>query len=277
MRNEHPLDHGPESDLRKPGDGQYGRSPQSVMRVIRILETLSAAPKPMSLADLSRVLATPKSSLAALLRGLADASFVIGSDGTYRLGASAFGLGSALVEAGRNLQTPDLIREGLRRLAALSGETVLFAVRVEDGMNMAYVDRIEGRNPIRYTVSLGDRRPLWCTAGGRALLSSDTDEAVRQYLNRLRPERRTSKTETDRRQLLDAILHARETGGAQTDGEYTDGVSAFASVIRDASGATLGALIIAAPSPHAQGRSAHFTSLVLEEAQALSRSLGYRG
>jgi hypothetical protein len=79
----------PESNLPKLDDGRRGRSPQSVTRVIKILETLSASPDPMSLADLSRALATPKSSLAALLRGLADADFVVASDGTYRLGGSA--------------------------------------------------------------------------------------------------------------------------------------------------------------------------------------------
>ena len=52
-------------------------SPQSVTRVIRLLEVLCASSEPVSLADLSRRLATPKSSLAALLRGLADEGFVL--------------------------------------------------------------------------------------------------------------------------------------------------------------------------------------------------------
>ena len=43
-------------------------SPQSVTRVIRILEALGASVRPMSLADLARALDGPKSSLAALLR-----------------------------------------------------------------------------------------------------------------------------------------------------------------------------------------------------------------
>jgi DNA-binding IclR family transcriptional regulator len=104
-------------------------SPQSVTRVINILEALCASPTPVSLADLSRALGTPKSSLAALLRGLAVADLVAASDGTYRLGRGAFGLGSALLEARRRLQSSDLVREGMRRLVDRSGETVLFAVR----------------------------------------------------------------------------------------------------------------------------------------------------
>src|SRR5262245_49668639 len=104
-------------------------SPQSVTRVIRILEVLCASPDPVGLAQLSRALKAPKSSVAALLRGLAEADFVVSSEGTYRLGPNAFGLGSALLEARRRLQSSNLVRDGMRRLAERSGETVLFAVR----------------------------------------------------------------------------------------------------------------------------------------------------
>jgi IclR family acetate operon transcriptional repressor len=78
-------------------DERGGQSPQSVTRVIRILEALCISPGPMSLADLARALDAPKSSLAALLRGLAEEDFVIGVDGAWRLGPGAFGLGSALL------------------------------------------------------------------------------------------------------------------------------------------------------------------------------------
>src|SRR3546814_18638408 len=65
----------------------------------------------------SRELGAPKSSLAALLRGLVEADFVVLTDNAYRLGPAAYGLGSALLEARRRLQSSDLLREGMRRLA----------------------------------------------------------------------------------------------------------------------------------------------------------------
>ena len=43
-----------------PGDERRSQSPQSVTRVIRLLEALCASDAPMSLADLSRALSTPK-------------------------------------------------------------------------------------------------------------------------------------------------------------------------------------------------------------------------
>lgn len=252
-------------------------APQSVTRVIQILEALCASAGPVSLAELSRALNTPKSSLSALLRGLAEAGFVVAVDGAYRLGAGAFGLGSALLEARRRVQSSDPVRDGMRRLAARSGETVLFAVRDEGGETLTYVDVIESRNTVRFAVSIGDRRPLYCTAGGRILLASGPDADARRYLDRLRPERLTRETETARRRLAEHIAAARDAGVAQTVDQAADGVTGTACAIHDAAGAVLGAVIVAAPSSRLQDRLAELARLVLEEGTAISRSLGYLG
>lgn len=257
-------------------DDRHANSPQSVTRVIHILEALCASPTPVSLADLSRALDTPKSSMAALLRGLAVAGFVVASEGTYRLGAGAFGLGSALLEARRQVESSELVREGMRRLAEQSGETILFAVRDADGETMTYVDIIESKKAVRFAVSRGDRRPLYCTSGGRALLAADSEDSVRRYLKQLKPNPLTAHTETNKRRLGEAIALARKTGVAQTVDQTSDGVVGTASVLRDATGTTVGALIVAAPSSRLQEGGAELARLTLEEAAAISRSLGYR-
>lgn len=258
------------------GVGARAASPQSVTRVVRLLEALCASSEPLSLADLSRRLATPKSSLAALLRGLAEEDFVIGADGTWRLGPGAFGLGSALAEARRRLQSSDLIRDGMRRLCAATGETVLFAVGDGEGDQLTYVDMVESRNVVRYSVSVGDRRPLYATAGGRALLATCSQDATDSYLRRLSAQAFTPATLVDRKALAAAIADAREQGVAQTVDQAADGVTGTASAIRDAAGLVLGALVVAAPTPRAQGRLEDLARLVRQEAADISRSLGFR-
>ncbi|KHK90642.1 IclR family transcriptional regulator [Novosphingobium malaysiense] len=251
-------------------------SPQSVTRVIRLLEALCASNEPVSLADLSRRLGTPKSSLAALLRGLADEDLVVASDGAWRLGPGAFGLGSALTEARRRLHSSDLIREGMRRLCETTGETVLLAVGDHEGDMVTYVDLVESRNVVRYSVTIGDRRPFYATAGGRALLSTCSPEAVSSYLKRVAPERLAETTEIDLEALEQAVERARKDGYAQTVDQAAQGVTGTASVIRDAAGGVVGALVVAAPSERAQGRLDQLARQTLEEAAAISRSLGFR-
>ncbi|MCX7863678.1 MAG: IclR family transcriptional regulator [Novosphingobium sp.] len=246
-------------------------------RVMRILEALCASADPVSLADLSRMLGLPKSSLSALLRGLADEDFVICTDGAWRLGPGAFGLGSALTEARRRIQSSDLIRAGMRQLAERSGETALFGVLDEDAQMMTYVDVIESRNAVRFAVRAGDRRPLYATAGGRALLAAREPAEVAAYLDRITPERLAAGTETDKARLAACIAAVRKAGIAQTIDQATDGVTGTAAVIRDASGAVLGALIVAAPTSRLHDRLSALAGLVRDEAAAVSRSLGYRG
>jgi DNA-binding IclR family transcriptional regulator len=257
-------------------DDRRVSSPQSVTRVIQILEALCASPRPVSLADLSRVLSMPKSSLAALLRGLAEEDFVVSTEGAFRLGPGAFGLGSALMEARRRFPSSDLVRDGMRRLAERSHETVLFAVRDEDGETLTYVDVIESRNAVRFAVSVGDRRPLYSTAGGRALLAGEPEPELQAYLRRLKPEPLTPQTETDKRRLAEVIAEARAAGVAQTVDQTSEGVTGTAAAIHDAAGKVLGALIVAAPSSRLADRRAELARLVREEAEAVSRSLGYR-
>ncbi len=263
--------------MPKPSDeDRRGQSPQSVTRVIRILEALCASPDPVSLADLSRALGTPKSSLAALLRGLSEEDFVVSQDGAWRLGPGAFGLGSALTEARRRIQSSDLIRDGMRRLGERSGETVLFAVRDPAEDMLTYVDIIESRSSIRYASAIGDRRPLYATAGGRALIAAGSDRDVSEYLERITPEAFTTATETGKRKLAEAISAARKAGYAQTVNQAGEDVTGTAAVIRDARGEVVGALVLAAPSSRSQDRLEELAGLVCKEAAAISRSLGHR-
>lgn len=257
-------------------EARRGQSPQSVTRVIRILETLCARPGPMSLADLSRELDTPKSSLAALLRGLSEEAFVAPLDGGWRLGPGAFGLGSALAEARRRLQSSDLIRDGMRSLAARSGETVLYGVLDHGGETMTYVDVIESANPVRFAVSVGDRRPLYGTAGGRALLSALSLESLLDYLAALQPQQLTPATLTDKQCLADTVAEARREGVIQTVDQAAEGVTGTASLIRDAAGEAIGTLILAAPSGRTLERGAEFARMVKAQAKLVSRSLGHR-
>ena len=251
-------------------------SPQSVTRVIRILEMLSASAAPMGLAELSRALGTPKSSLAALLRGLADEDFVVSADGAFRLGPGAFGLGSALTEARRRVQSPELVRAGLRRLAERTGETALFAVRDRDGAMLTYVDFVESLNAVRFAVSVGDRRPLYATAGGRMLLAGLTEGEVAIYLDGLKPQELTPRTEVNKAMLAQAVAMARAAGVAQTVDQAAEGVTGTAALVRDASGTVLGAMIVAAPSSRLHDRRDELAGLVKDEAAAISRMLGWR-
>src|SRR3546814_13855637 len=97
---------------------------------------------------------------------------------------------------------------------------------------LTYVDLIESRNALRFTVAIGDRRPLNCTAGGRVLLASLPDVELRRYLRGLKTQALTAETETDKRKPGDAIAQASETGAAQTVDQAAAGRSGRAGAGR---------------------------------------------
>lgn len=257
---------------------ERGAGPLSVTRVLQILRTLSTSDKPLSLAELSRRLAAPKTSLVGLLRKLQELNFVVFSDGTYRLGGSAFELATAMLGARQRLHVGDYTRAGMRDLNQRTGETVLYAIlNSDEPATMTYVDMIESRGAIRISVGVGDRSPLYCTAGGRVLLAAMSDEAVRRHLAVAPLEANTPRTQTDPEALFELVRRAREEDFSCVSDEVVEGVTGMAAPIRDSSCEVLASLIIAGPTVRMLGEEDRLRSIVLEVAQGISLSLGYHG
>ncbi len=246
-------------------------APQSVARVTRILEILASAQTAVSLADLARQLDAPKSSLSSLMKGLIALDYVTADTGNYQLGPAAFTLGSSLLSARRRLQSADFVRDSVRRLARKTGETSLFAVRDADGMKMTYLEVAESENSVRYASSPGDQRPLYCTAGGRAILAALADSAIEQYMAHLQPEALASSTITQRSQIMAQIGLVRQQGYARTTDEAADGVTGTAVAVTDSKGEPLGALIVAAPSSRRGLNTAELAREVAAEAELISQ------
>jgi DNA-binding IclR family transcriptional regulator len=258
-------------------DTARSNAPLSVTRVLQILDVLSTTEQPINLTRLSQALSVPKSSLVALLRGLVEADFVVFSEKAYQLGPRAFDLGGAMVDARRRRHTSDNIRDAMRDLNKRSGETILYAVlNTDDSTTMSYIDIAESRNAIRISVTIGDRRPLYCTAGGRALLSAMSDAEVHHYLDVAKLKKLTAKTEVNKARLFKAVQLARKEQVACISDELDQGVAGIASLIRDASGTVLGTLILAAPTARIDENRGKLVSLVRQASQAISRNLGYR-
>jgi DNA-binding IclR family transcriptional regulator len=246
--------------------------------VLQLLDALSRSDQPLSLAQLSRQLGAPKTSLIGLLRGLAEGNFVVFIDGCYRLGGSAFELGSAMVSSRQRLHMPENIRTGMRELNKRSGETVLYAILSQDDPDtMTYLDIIESRGAIRISVTVGDRSPLYCTAGGRVLLADMADDDVCRYLDRVPLKALSETTETSKSALLEAIRQTRCDGVSTVFDEVIQGVTGMAAPVRDSSGSAIGTLIIAGPTARVLGHDEELAGVVRESAQTISLSLGHRG
>ena len=95
-----------------------------------VLEALALRPEGLSLSSLSRDLKLPKTSLFNLLRALEQDSYVINTQGSYRLGRAALRLGS-MMQSG----VPAWQRVGvlLPALATRCGEDSTLTCRLPGG------------------------------------------------------------------------------------------------------------------------------------------------
>lgn len=200
----------------------------AVARAAAILSTLAdSGGQALSVSELARRLGLPKSSTANLCLALEAERLVSRND-------SGFLLGRRLVElGGAYLGTIDQVREfygACRRQPHIKDQTARVAVL--DGLDVLYLARYDGTQPIRLTANIGDRFPAHCTATGKALMARLPAAALDE---RLRNKRQlialTERSITDPSKLRAVLDEVRERGYAVDDEETTPGVTCFAIAV----------------------------------------------
>jgi IclR family transcriptional regulator, blcABC operon repressor len=189
-----------------------------------LAENAGAAAGP---SELARRLGLPKSSIANICNALADMGLV------RRVG-TGFALGRKLAElGGAYLASVDLVQEfyeAAQLLPVGSEETVQLAVL--DGLEMTYLARHDGRQPVRLTSQIGRRLPATVTATGKAALASLPDDDLEGRLAGAVPLPTLTANSLGTVEALRADLVAvRDRGYSMDDEETVEGVVCFGVMI----------------------------------------------
>src|SRR3954469_24658420 len=209
-------------------DGAGESLAPAVTRAAAILDVLAEdAAVALGPSELARRLALPKSSIANICGALADAGLV------RRIG-TGFALGRRLAElGGAYLADVDQVQEfyeASRRLPAGSEETVQFAVL--DGLEVTYLARHDGRQPVRLTSGIGRRLPAYSTATGKAALASLPDDELDRRLQGLdHLPRATPRSHANVEALRGDLAAIRQRGYAMDDEETMEGVVCYGVMI----------------------------------------------
>jgi DNA-binding IclR family transcriptional regulator len=211
------------------GDASAGESlAPAVTRAAAILDLLAEdASSALGPSELSRRLALPKSSIANICGALADAGLV------RRVG-TGFALGRRLAElGGAYLVAVDMVQEfyeTARQLPVASEETVQLAIL--DGLEMTYLARHDGRQPVRLTSQIGRRLPATSTATGKAALASlDRRELDRRLAGMTTLTPAAPRAHRTVKALLADLDGVRERGYAIDDEETMEGVVCYGIAI----------------------------------------------
>ncbi len=258
--------------------GRSGADPSSVQvirRALTLLEVLSRASGPRSLSDISRRADLHKSTALRILRTLADSGYTVHERDSRRW---RLGPGILRLQAGAR-QRNDLRSVALpvmRRLCEDIGETVQLANLVDD--EICYLEKAEPPpQGVRILTEPGSRRPAYCTALGKVLLSSLSEDSLDELLGRLSFHRFTEQTITDPEKLRDQIRAVPAAGHAVDNREYNRACVCAAAPVRDDSGAMIAGLSVSTIGLEAE--SPAFLEIIAKlkaTAEELSRELGWQ-
>lgn len=259
--------------LRRVSRRRY-RPVKSLLKALRILDSLGDCPGGLGITDLSLALGAPKSTVHRLVATLEAAGYAVFDPPTER-----YILGSRVAKLGEQMhsQSPllTLAVPILEQLTNRCKEASHLAILEET--EVVYISREERQEPIRVSFGTGHRAPAHCTAIGKALLAGLTDAEIRMlYKNRRRLERNTSRTPASLDGLLAEVAVIRREGVAYDNEEYMVGLRCIAVPIRDYSGRIVAAVSLSMfKHKMTSARKAFFRSVLLRASADLSAQLGF--
>ncbi|MBX9760740.1 MAG: IclR family transcriptional regulator [Beijerinckiaceae bacterium] len=258
---------------RSAGAAAKSQRLSSVATAARLLKTFSEGEAEIGVTTLSKRLGVAKSTVYRLASTLVSEGMLEQNreNDKYRLGLALFGLG-ALVRQRMNVSTE--ARPHIFALRDATNETVHLAV--PDGGQIIYVYDLESTQAIRQRANLGERKPTFCSAEGRAMLAFAEASAVDAIIA-AGLAARTPYTDIDPAHLKAALEDVRRKGYAREDEQCEIGMRSLAAPIRDAEGRVVAAVGIAGPTQRlSEDVLSRFAPLVVNTAHLISARLGYR-
>lgn len=258
------MDRPAKTSVRAPGV-------QALAKALSVLHILAESGSDVDLRTLTARTGLPKSTLFRLLHTLKSRNFVRQDPRTRR-----FGLGWALVHLGeaakRQFSFAEVLHPFLEELSRDTGETASLAVRV--GNYAVYIDQVVSPNIIKGVPPVGSALDLHCTAVGKMLLSSLSDEDVEEYVREIGLPRRTEHTIANLVQLREELARIRKQGYAVDNEEAEPGGRCIAAGVADGRGSLAAALSITGPTSRIiAGKITKYAELVCRAAARASEVL----
>ena len=247
---------------------------KSLTKAFTLLDTLGRFENGTGIAVLSKELKIGKSTVHRLLATLREFDLVWFDPGT-----SSYALGPRILRWSDLLMRQNLlIRHGapvLRDLVQASHETANIAVL--QGTDVVFIDRFESSQKLRMTEAVGSRCPAHCTALGKSLLATMSEDEFRALYSgseSLKPM--TPNSITTKERLWEHLQKVRQDGVAYDFEENVVGGVCLGTIVRNHTGKPVAALSISLPTQRLRGEILITLKDYLQKAASrLSSELGY--
>lgn len=213
---------------------------QVIARAANILRSLEDEAEGLSLGDIASRVDLPRSTVQRIVTALADEQLLISASPKSRVK-----LGPALIRLANatNNEIDRMARPYMEALNREMGETIDLSVL--QGRTAVFVDQVPGKHRLRTISAIGERFPLHCTAHGKALMATLSDDKLARRLS-LELAEFTPNTKTNPIELRREVESIRNGECANDIEEYTEGICALSLSFLDPLGR---AFAISVPMP----------------------------
>lgn len=218
--------------------------------------------------ELTDHLPLSKSSVHNHLRTLAELGYVVREGWSYHVSLKFLEVGATVRRRYR------IYRAGVEEARALASAGFdASLVVLQDGTAVCIETAPGGEDPP--VVATGDRLPLHCTAGGKAMLAAMDRDAADAVLRGGPLPGHTENTLTDRSELFHHLDEIETRGLALEREEWRSGVRGIGSAVTDSDNALLGALCVTGSVDRLSGKTLQqdASGLVLSSANRIRRRI----
>jgi DNA-binding IclR family transcriptional regulator len=245
----------------------------SSLKCFQVLDLLASDPYELALTEVGAILALPPASAHRIMATLVQASLAEQDPATrrYRLTGRTLWIGTGYLRRSEVYRAAFPILQELAR----SSRGLVHLAALDEGC-VLYLHTLGSPSALYLHADTGERRPLHCTALGKAMLAFQPAET----LGRLIPgklTRFTPKTITSWPELREELARIRHCGYAVDDEENAPGLRCLAAPIVNRSGHAVAAFSMSAPAAVLTRNECDAYSTTLREAALrVSVQVGFR-
>ncbi|MCA9859897.1 MAG: IclR family transcriptional regulator [Thermomicrobiales bacterium] len=255
------------------GDSRVDQRLSTLDKGLTILEAIAEADAPhgLTLTELGQRLGMHRTTLLRFLVTFRARGYLERDPQTerYRLGAQVLNLASTWLA---ELDVREIARPFLLHTCEECGELVHLTIL--EGSDVVTIDRIEGRHPLSLQTGIGNRRPAYRSASGKAILAYLPEAEVARVLA-TGMVAVTSGTITTPDAMAHDLTCVRARGYAIDQEENFAGVCCVAAPVFDYTGRVVASISIAAPCQRTGAdRLVSLGEAARDAAAGLSQQLG---
>ncbi len=210
---------------------------EALARGLSVINAFGQERRQLSLSAVARATSLPKASVRRMLHTLITLQLADTDGRVFRLTPRVLGLAGDYLGSNK---ISTVVQPVCERISGLTGRSTW--VGVLDGHEVVTIAHALPRYPMDLAPGIGMRHPAFCTAAGRAILSTFDDAALDQWLDELKPQSFTKFTPTSRKAIRSCITDARSKGYGETHQDMKAGDCALAVPLKRYDGRVVGAL-----------------------------------